>query len=322
MNKTPIGRILAVTDFSECADQAVAYAGFLAATCPAPLDILHVVEIPPDIKTDDTDADRFFEERRKRAERSLVELVGRLASDVVSPRWHQRVGIPSEQVNAAAGELHASLIAVGTHGQTGLPHILLGSTAERVVRGAPCPVLTIRALMGDRQAATSRTALVCRAIRHILCPIDFSQCSVRALEYAGHLIRGLGASLTIFHVLEPVFFDLDRGLEAMPDYERTRAKAESRLAEAREALTKLGLSVQTVITGGIVSDSIVAAVQTERYDLVVMGTHGRRGLPHYMTGCVAEAVLRQAPCPVLTVHREPFYLERLISNELAVSLCT
>lgn len=323
MNKTPIGRILAATDFSECADQAVAYAGFLAAACPAPLDILHVVEVPPDMHPDDAVADRFFKQRRKEAERLLEELVRHLASGGVSAKWHQRFGIPSQQVHAATSELHADLVVVGTHGQTGLPHILLGSTAERVVRGAPCPVLTIRALREGPQAIPSGTAAVSCGLRRILCPIDFSRCSVNALEYAAQLVQGFGASFTILHVLEPVFFDLELGLGAVPDYEKTRASLESRLAEARDALTKQGLTVQTAISGGILADSIVAAAQTDRCDMIVMGTHGRGGMPHVMTGSVAQAVLRRAPCPVLTVgHRALPYLERLIPTEIAMGLCS
>jgi nucleotide-binding universal stress UspA family protein len=323
MNKTPISRILTATDFSECADQAIACAGFLAAACPAPLDILHVVEIPPDMQPDDAVADRFFEERRKEAERSLEELVRRLASGGVSAKWHQRFGIPSQQVNLAASELHADLVVVGTHGQTGLPHILLGSTAERVVRGAPCPVLTIRALREGGHKIQSATAAVSRALRRIICPIDFSQCSVKALEYAAQLAQGFGASLTILHVLEPVYFDLELGLGAVPDYERTKASVEVRLAGVREALTNQGLTVQTAISGGILADSIVAATQTDQCDLIVMGTHGRRGMSHVMTGSVAQAVLRRAPCPVLTVgHHALPYPERLIPTEIALGLCT
>jgi nucleotide-binding universal stress UspA family protein len=322
MNKTPISHILAATDFSECADQAVAYAGFLAAACPAPLDILHVVEVPPDMPSDDAVADRFFEQRRKEAERSLDELVRRLASGGVSAKGRQRFGIPSQQVNAAASELHADLVVVGTHGQTGLPHILLGSTAERVVRGASCPVLTIRALREERQAVGSGTAAVPRALRRILCPIDFSRCSVDALEYAAQLVQGFGASFTILHVLEPVFFDLELGLGAVPDYEQTRARADSRLAETREALTKQGLTVQTAISGGVLADSIVAVAQRDQCDMIVMGMHGRRGMPHFLTGSVAEAVLRRAHCPVLTVgHRAPPYLKRLLPTEIATGLC-
>jgi len=323
MNKTPINRILAATDFSECADQAVAYAGFLAATCPAPLDILHVVEVPPDMHPDDAVADRFFEQRRKDAEQSLDELVRHLASGGVSAKWRQRFGIPSQQVNAAASELHADLVVVGTHGRTGLPHILLGSTAERVVRGAPCPALTIRALREERQAIERGMAAVSRTLRRILCPIDFSRCSVDALEYAAQLVQGFGASFTILHVLEPVFFDLELGLGAVPDYEQTRANVESRLAAVREALTQQGLTVQTAISGGVLADSIIAAADPDRCDMIVMGTHGRRGMPHFMTGSVAESVLRRAPCPVLTVgHRAVPYLERLIPTEIAMGLCS
>jgi nucleotide-binding universal stress UspA family protein len=321
MNKIPISRILVGTDFSECADQAVTCAGFLATAFSAALDILHVVEVTPHMQPDDTVADRFFRQRRIEVADSLDELVRRLASDKVSVKWHQRFGIPSQKLNAAARDLRVDLVVVGTHGQTGLPRILLGSTAERIVRGAPCPVLTIRAVREHREPVPSETVAAAPALGRILCPIDFSPCSLSALQYAAQLVQALGASLTILHVLQPLFFDLELGLGAVPDYEQSRARAEYQLAEAREALLKRELTVQTAISGGIPSDSIVAAAQTFRCDLIVMGTHGKRDLPHFMAGSVAEAVLRRAPCPVLTVaDRADPYRERLIPAEIALNL--
>lgn len=80
MKPKPITHILAATDFSVCADRALEYAAFLAEACSAPLDILHAVEIPPDMDSEEAAAGRFFEQRRKEAEEPMERLVRRLAS--------------------------------------------------------------------------------------------------------------------------------------------------------------------------------------------------------------------------------------------------
>jgi len=81
------------------------------------------------------------------------------------------------------------------------------------------------------------------AFQHILCPVDFSRCSVEALEYAAKMAQAFSASLTILHVLEPIFFNLELGLAAVPEYERARVDTESRLADMRTALAQQGLAV-------------------------------------------------------------------------------
>jgi nucleotide-binding universal stress UspA family protein len=321
MTQQLITRILVATDFSACADRALDYAAFLARAWAAPLEILHVVEVPPDMDQEDAVSGSFFEQRRKAAEQPLERLVASLASHGVAATWQQRFGIPSQQLNAAAGELHADLIVVGTHGRTGLAHILLGSTAERAVRGAPCPVLTVRALPARREAAEAQAAAPPLAFHRVLCPVDFSRCSVDALEYAAQVAYGFGAALTILHVLEPVFFDLELGLGKVPDYDRAKTEAESRLAAVRDALTQQGLTVETVVSGGVRADSILAAAQPDRCDVIVMGTHGRRGLPALVTGSIAEAVLRRAAAPVLTIrHSVAPAGAHMIPREIAVEL--
>lgn len=136
-----------------------------------------------------------------------------------------------------------------------------------------------------------------------------------------HLARFFGASLTILHVLEPLFFDLELGLGTVPEYGRTRVDAESRLTEVRDALAQQGLAVRTAVSGGGLADSILAAAQANRCDGIVMGTHGRRGLPHLMTGSVAEVVLRRAPCPVWAVQSVSLpRQDRLIPIKIALDL--
>jgi nucleotide-binding universal stress UspA family protein len=299
MTTSPISRILVATDFSECAARALDYAAFLARACSAPLDLLHVVEVLPGSDLDSVAADQYFEYCRQQAERPLDELAAFLAEVGLAAKWRLRRGIPSQQINTVAADCGADLVVLGSQGRTGLAYIALGSTAERVVRGAPCPVLTVRAVQGQHRLVGNRVTGAAPAIGHILTPVDFSPCSLDALDYAADIAQVFRAAITILYVMEPVFFDLDVALGQILEEREKREQAESRLAELVDRLKPRGLSIQTAVRGGITAESILASVLG--CDLIVMGTHGRRGFSQLRTGGIAEEVLRRAQCPVLTV---------------------
>lgn len=141
--------ILVAIDFSPLADAVVAYTGALAGPLRAQVTLLHVVEDPAG--THDWIADLYLREVtaiRERAieeaERGLERHCAHLAQLGVLTRRQVVIGRPTRAILAAAASLGADLVVVGTHGRTGLPHALLGSVAEQVIRAAPCPVLTVR----------------------------------------------------------------------------------------------------------------------------------------------------------------------------------
>ena len=295
MTQPVIKRILLGTDFSECADQALEHAAFLGKACPAAVEILHVVEILPDLHPDDVLAERYFDQRRKQAEKPLDELVRRLASVGVTARWRQRFGVPSRQINLAAEELGADLVTLGAYGRTGLTEVLLGSTAERVVQAGPCPVLTVHPVSTPRHTPST--------VRHVLAAVDFSLCSLDALDYATLLAKQFGAMLTIMHVMEPVLPGRESGGDVPALVRDQREDAASRLTDLSQELRSQGLAVETVVGRGIAAEAILAETAAREGDLIVMGTRGRRGLTSLIGGSVAEGVLRQATVPVLTVKR-------------------
>lgn len=301
MTTSPISRILMATDFSKCAGRALEYAAFLAGACSAPLELLHVVEVLPDLDLDSVAANHYFEHCRKHAERPLDELATYLAGVGLAAKWRLHLGIPSQQINAVATDCGADLVVLGTHGRTGLEHIALGSTAERVVRGAPCPVLSVRSVQDHHRLVGNHGAGAAPAIGQILTPVDFSPCSLEALDYAAEIARPFHAAITILYVMEPIFYDLDVALGHIAQEREKREHAESQLAELVERLQPRGLSVQTAVRGGVTADSILACARGLGCDLIVMGTHGRRGISKLMAGSITEAVLRRAQCPVLTV---------------------
>jgi nucleotide-binding universal stress UspA family protein len=143
-----IRSILAPTDFSPHSERAVRYACGLAERLGAELHLIHILSeiLPagPDPLLMPVMPPEYYEENEERARETLGRLLdaawGTPRSVVTAVRW----GSPVEAIVAYAVDLKVDLVVIATHGRTGLSHVLLGSVAERIVREAPCPVLTIR----------------------------------------------------------------------------------------------------------------------------------------------------------------------------------
>ena len=299
-----ITRILFATDFSQWARRAEDYACALACSWRASLTVLSVAEFPSGLNPDYPVNQQYLADLLKHASSQLVDLKGRAERRGIAVTTRMATGIPSEEVVTAARAEDSDLIVVGTRGKTGLAHVLLGSTAERVIRGAPCPVLTV--LM--EQADTEDEGVLSRPVtlERILVPVDFSACSLDALEYAAVVAQQAKASLMLLHVLEPVSYGLDFPLGHSRTREQVRETWTKRLEELAASLRVRQVPVESQLRGGHPADSILDSARSLPCDLIVMGTHGRRGISHAFSGSVAEAVLRKASCPVLTVRNPKF----------------
>jgi len=131
-------------------------------------------------------------------------------------------------------------------------------------------------------------------VERILVATDFSRCSLGALEHAEELTRRFGAELLLLHVDEAT--EAESVLASL-----SLAAAERELAAAIRHLREHQIRARSLLRRGAPSAEILEAARSERASLVVMGTHGRKGLGHVLMGSVAERVVRGAPCPVLTV---------------------
>ena len=140
-------KILTAIDFSENSECAFDYALTLATQFNAELTIIHVINEPVDLRGFYV-PHISFEQLEKEIEESAVKMMETFCrsrlGDFLNYKTDIVTGIPYDEIIAAANRIDASLIVLGTHGRTGLDRILFGSTAERVVRSAGCPVLTVR----------------------------------------------------------------------------------------------------------------------------------------------------------------------------------
>jgi nucleotide-binding universal stress UspA family protein len=142
------------------------------------------------------------------------------------------------------------------------------------------------------------------AIKTILCPTDFSECSAAALRYATRLAQRLDAQIRLIHVFQfPYALGVEDGLglavSSAPLFEQLRARTAQDLQTQSDLCRGAGVRVSIDQLDGVPHAKIVEL--SANADMIVMGTHGRTGLPRLILGSVAERVMRLAKCPVLTV---------------------
>jgi nucleotide-binding universal stress UspA family protein len=216
---------------------------------------------------------------------------------------HVVSGKPYEEIVKLARELHIDLVVLPTRGHSGLKRIALGSTAERVVRFASCPVLVPRGAKFDAMSWNAETSEKFSP-RRILVPVDFSDCSLAGLKYAALLAKRFDAKLQLFHVISPHMevFQINRsdGV-ATPLIESARASAKEEMGRLRRLDFMKGVSCETKICVGGVVDEICGEGSDAKVDLIITSTHGRTGFKHAMLGSVSEQMVRYAERPVLVV---------------------
>jgi nucleotide-binding universal stress UspA family protein len=215
---------------------------------------------------------------------------------------HVFSGRPFEEICRVAREIDADLIILATRGHGGLRRIVLGSTAERVIRYAPCPVLIPR---GKCYRATLTNLDKNRvAIRQILVPVDFSESSIAGVRCAVYLAGSFRARLHLLHAVYP-HADLvgqDRmSANLLSVVAAGQLAAEKEMKEFKRRHIPGGFGCVTEVRAGYPIDQICDKSGWPGIDLVVLSTHGRTGLRHALLGSVAEHVARYAECPVLIV---------------------
>ena len=293
-------KILFPTDFSRCADQALAHAVFLAEKYEAEIHVLHVVTLfndqPSIINNEITETEVTIRKLEDIAEKQLNKVVDAESSD-----YMKIIAATKREISSApailqyASDNNIDLIVMGTHGRRGLGHLLLGSTAEEVVRLAACPVFTIRELKEPKPVTK---------VNNILVPVDFSNYSKSALTYASEIALSYNAQLQVLHIIEetmhPAFsisgkssiFDLVPGIK-----EDSKKRANKMVKEVVSDKVKFDLYIK----GGRAASDIIKFAKENSSDLIVIATHGLTGLEHMLLGSVTEKVVRMAHCPVFTV---------------------
>src|SRR4030095_6828681 len=181
-----------------------------------------------------------------------------------------------------------------THGYGGVKHFFLGSTAERLVQHAPCPVLVSR-----KGRAT---------IDKILVPVDFSRCSLEGLKYAIQFADQFAARLFILNAVylgEPYTADGFAIYDLSALEKKERKSAEQQMLRFVRQVKCGRVKFKAVVKTGYPMNQIHTFAEKERIDLIITSTHGRTGFEHALMGSTAEEVVRRASCSALVVPSHP-----------------
>jgi len=297
-------------DLSSASAEPTELAARLAVATRTPLHLVHVTGVGPETLRGEptSEADRVFRERLEGRRAAAAEGLerARVEAEKLGPPALSVLleGRPWEALVSYAERCEASLVCVGPHGHAG-PHEthrrgftewILGSTADRVLRHASCPVL-VAMRHGERASPLlAGTWLVA---------IDFSAQSVGAAKLALELARACASTLIALHVVADPFAQLDPTgeEEPFPPVIDLRHAALGQRSAELEAFVKLELGdgVETRVAIGEPSDEIAEVAREVNARVVVMGTHGRTGLTRLLLGSTAERTLRRSTAPVLCV---------------------
>jgi nucleotide-binding universal stress UspA family protein len=290
-----ITNILCPVDFSIFSRNALDHAAAIGRWYDATVTALHVLPAvaafvppageglyPPLVFSND-DLRQFSDELDAFARQSGV---AHLVPEVVQ-------GSVAREIVRRAHELPADLLVMGTHGRSGFDRLMLGSITETLLHKAPCPVLTVPAHAPDASPVSA-------PFTRVLCAVDFSPGSLRALALAESLAGEAGANLNVIHVLEPVsvFEPIAVAVDGLPVSGETRRAARHRLEELVRPDTRAFADVGETVAAGKAHREILRAAAEQRSDLIVLGVPG-----HHLAGfgSTTTHVVREAECPVLTV---------------------
>jgi nucleotide-binding universal stress UspA family protein len=308
MKKLSIQNIVVPIDFAKMSIQAIKTASRLARRFAAFVHLAHVRQFdyaadfvapaPPFVPFS-------FMPYEQEGERGVAKKLNALAREdgVSSANCHVLSGAPPfDEICRLAQQIPADLIVMPTHGYTGLKHVFLGSTAERVVQHSPCPVFVVRPR--KRKSKTGRTSTA----HTILVPVDFSGCSRGGLRYAIGFANESGARIILLHAtyLEYIYSSEGTALYDIPALQKTaRKNAERHMRELVRTVNFGRVKFETAFTDGSPVTDICAFAKDHDVDLIITSTHGLTGLKHVLIGSIAEQVVRHAPCSVLVVPSHP-----------------
>ncbi len=301
-------RILVATDFSDFSDKAAEWGVFLAENYQANLTLLHSIVINGEfmaLESAITKFERYIITATERSRQRFKPYLEKAARKGIEVDYKILTEIQSaaDSILKYIRESNYDLVVLGTHGRSGLKKWIYGSVSAKIVRLSPIPVLTVHLSHLEP------------AINKILVPVDFSEHSTKAMDFAIPLARKFKAGIEFFHVVDQ---------EIHPVYNtasmRLLFKADPQLKERSiqllsEFVEYHGEKAIYTATEGRAYREIVQYAQNNPVDLIVMATRGLTGLKHLLIGSTTERVVQLAPCPVLTIGRNSYISRARFENK-------
>jgi nucleotide-binding universal stress UspA family protein len=293
-------KILVPLDGSKTAEKVLPYARYLADKFKVPVELLAVVDIAEVASHMASEKARFLDTIIDDAVRRLTSYLGSVATTFADTdvRCSVEKGKAEDTIIEKAATDTAMLITMATHGRSGLNRFLLGSVAEKVLRGMANPLLLIRA---TEEAKSEGEAM----LKSIIVPLDGSELAEGVLPLAAGMAKKLDLEVELFRTYHIPYnvYGGDEGFYA-GNYEEllagVRDEAAQYLDKKAADLKNLGVAKITCVTKeGLAADEIILLGQKTPDNLIAMSSHGRSGVKRWVLGSVAEAVVRHCGDPVL-----------------------
>ena len=292
-----LGKVLVPLDGSPLAEAALPYAQAIAAGFQEEIVLVNVVTLPPVEVGSAHQA--FLDEQRTKAEseakRYLDSKAAQLRARGLRTREAVLSGPVAETLQQYAANQGFELIALATHGRSGIERWMVGSVTDHLIQGSTIPVLTIRPRK-DGQAAP--------ALARILVGLDGSDLAEAALPYAAALARRLQLPLTLVQVV-PSEVELFAGSNyvayPMDIVSEIKAAAGQYLEEQASKLGAEGIVCDTAVEVGAPVTHLIEVANRHPGTLIVLSSHGRSGLGRAVLGSVTDRVIHESHGPVLVV---------------------
>jgi nucleotide-binding universal stress UspA family protein len=289
--------VLIPTDGSEHARRAAEHAVSVASAVEGTVHVLSVVDVQAAAGPFDAGGvDDAFVSRLEADSEAAIGAIEAIA-EANGPTGVQtaiRRGRPQQAIPEYANSHDVDLVAMGTHGRTGIERYVLGSVTEEVIRSVGMPVLTARATAASRVADGYESVLV---------PTDGSEYAAEAYEPGIAMARTFGARLHAVNVVDVT--DIAPSPDAEPAgsvLDSFETAGETATGEIATAASEAGLEAVTAVREGTPARSLLEYVADQGIDLIVMGTAGRTGPSRYLLGSTTERIIRHADVPVVAVN--------------------
>jgi nucleotide-binding universal stress UspA family protein len=295
-------KLLIPLDGSRTAEKVLPYARFLAAKFKVPVELLAVIDIADIASHVASEKARFLDTIIEDGVQHSTSYLRGIATTFpgVDVRCMVEKGKAEDTIIEQAAADKTMLVTMATHGRSGVNRFLLGSVAEKVLRGTVNPFLLVRA--GDEAKSEGETT-----VRSVVVPLDGSELAEKVLPIVADMAKKLDLEVELFrayHIPYNVYAG-DEGFNAA-NYDElltsVREEAKAYLDKKAAELGRLGASKVTCVTKeGFAADEIIAFGRKTADNLIAMSSHGRSGVKRWVLGSVAETVVRHSGDPVLIV---------------------